>query len=128
MSIRSRIIAKYPNWFAFLPAAEIHPHDHFMERAILRLFPPTVTPNQVTMFRFLATPVVFFITVFEWYVPGTILFLLVAFTDAIDGSLARTRHQILNSASCLTRWRTNFWLDPWYLLWRSVTFRSGLRL
>lgn len=80
--------------FAYLPAAEVHLHDQLMARTVLRLIPRTVTPNRVTLLRVLATPVVFLFILFGSYQIGVILFLLVASTDAIDGSLARTRHQV----------------------------------
>ncbi len=89
-------IRRHPELFTYLPAQEVHPHDYLMARTILRLFPITVTPNRVTLFRICATPVVFFLVLNDGYLLGIIAFLLVAFTDAIDGSLARTRNQITN--------------------------------
>lgn len=46
------------------------------------------------MFRILLTPAVFFLILYVQYEVGVALFLLTAFTDAIDGSMARTRNQI----------------------------------
>lgn len=72
----------------------LFPHDHVLRATILRLIPSWVTPNQVTILRFLLTPVVLY---FLWQEAWTIvlpLFIATAFTDAIDGSLARTRKQI----------------------------------
>jgi len=74
-----------------------------MAKTVLRLFPRYILPNQVTMARFVMTPfVVWFIWIgrYDWGVPA---FLLTAFTDTIDGSLARTRNQI-------TKWGIVF--DP----------------
>jgi CDP-diacylglycerol--glycerol-3-phosphate 3-phosphatidyltransferase len=85
---------KHPDLFRFLPAQEIHPHDHLMNWTFLRFFPKSVTPNQITWFRVIATPFVFFIIFGGYYLIGVVAFLLVAFTDAIDGSMARTRSQI----------------------------------
>jgi CDP-diacylglycerol---glycerol-3-phosphate 3-phosphatidyltransferase len=87
-------VEKHPDLFKYLPAKVVHPHDHFMARTVLRLFPKVVTPNRITLFRVLATPVVFFIILLGFYEVGVISFLIVAFTDAIDGSMARTRNQI----------------------------------
>ncbi len=74
-----------------------------MAKTILRLFPIWALPNHVTMARFIMTPfVVWLIWMgdYAWAVPA---FLLTAFTDTIDGSLARTRNQI-------TKWGIVF--DP----------------
>ncbi len=69
-------------------------HDKFLAKTILKLFPGKVTPNMVTTFRLIATPVVAFLMLYQHYSIGLITFLVVAFTDMIDGSLARTRNQI----------------------------------
>ncbi len=89
-------IGRHPELFNYLPAQAVHPHDYFMAHTVLRLLPRGVTPNSVTLFRILTTPVVFFLILNEYYPVGIIAFLLVAFTDVIDGSLARTRNQITN--------------------------------
>lgn len=94
MNIINSIKIKHPNLFEYLKADEIHPHDHFMARTFLRLFPKKVTPNEITMFRIIATPVVFYLVLKGYYIWGIISFLLVAFTDAIDGSMARTQHRV----------------------------------
>lgn len=69
-------------------------HDRLMEKTVLRLIPSWIKPNHVTVARLFLTPIVLY---FLWREAWTIvlpLFLLTAFTDAIDGSLARTRRQI----------------------------------
>jgi CDP-diacylglycerol--glycerol-3-phosphate 3-phosphatidyltransferase len=68
--------------------------DRALAQTILRLFPHRVTPNQVTMFRFIATPVVLYLLLVGWYGWGLLAFLLAAITDAIDGAMARTRNQV----------------------------------
>lgn len=68
--------------------------DRALARTILYAFPHRVTPNQVTMFRFIATPVVLYLLLVGRYGWGLLAFLLVALTDAIDGALARTRNQV----------------------------------
>lgn len=88
-------VEKHPDLFEYLPASNIHPHDRLMERWILRFFPAKYfTPNRITMFRIIMTPVVFFLILYVKYELGVALFLLTAFTDAIDGSMARTRNQV----------------------------------
>jgi CDP-diacylglycerol---glycerol-3-phosphate 3-phosphatidyltransferase len=68
--------------------------DRFLDRTLLWMIPKQVTPNQVTWFRFIATPFVLFFLLIGWYGVGFITFLFVAFTDAIDGALARTRNMV----------------------------------
>lgn len=87
---------RHPDLFSYQAAPEIHPHDHFIARVFFRFLPARITPNQITLFRVVATPVVFFLTLFGSYKAGIVAFLLVAFTDAIDGSLARTRGMVTN--------------------------------
>lgn len=83
--------------------AKWYPHDHVMEATLLKLIPRWVLPNHITIFRFLMTPFVVWLIAAGRLEPGIIAFLLVAFTDVIDGSMARTRNQI-------TKWGTLF--DP----------------
>ena len=73
---------------------KLFPHDHVMRHTIIPLIPKAVTPNMVTLFRIALTPVVLWFLYVELYVIGVPLFLFVAFTDAIDGSLARLRNNI----------------------------------
>jgi CDP-diacylglycerol--glycerol-3-phosphate 3-phosphatidyltransferase len=80
--------------FVYLKAEEIHPHDQFLARTVLKFFPATITPNRISLFRIFATPFVFYLTLNGFYLEGIIAFLLVAFTDALDGSLARTQNKI----------------------------------
>src|SRR3989344_1372809 len=81
----------------------LYPHDKILDFLILRFIPRSVHPNHITILRMMLTPVVFFFIVIEDYKIGIPLFLFAAFTDAVDGALARTRNQI-------TRWGIRF--DP----------------
>ena len=85
---------KDPELFRYLPADHIHLHDRFIERVFLWFLPYPVTPNKVTLFRILMTPVVLLLVGFAHYKLGVLLFLIVAFTDAMDGAMARTRGQV----------------------------------
>ncbi|MBU4375451.1 CDP-alcohol phosphatidyltransferase family protein [Patescibacteria group bacterium] len=78
----------------FEPAEEIYWHDRILAKTVLKFFPKFIIPNHITVFRFLATPVVAALMFYEHYYIGLFAFLLVAFTDALDGSMARTRNQI----------------------------------
>ncbi len=86
--------SRHPDLFRYQKAEHVFVHDKILAKTILRFFPVSITPNRVTMFRILATPLVVFLTLYGHYFSGVIAFVLVAFTDAIDGSLARTRNQI----------------------------------
>jgi len=79
------------------------PQDFLLQYTILPLIPNFVKPNHITILRFLLTPVVIFLLWVENYSWGVPFLIGVAFTDAIDGSLARTRNQI-------TEWGKTF--DP----------------
>lgn len=82
---------------------KLFPHDHIMKYTFVPLVPHFVTPNGITIFRMLATPVVLLILLSGNYSLGVPSFLFLAFTDALDGSVARLRGQI-------TKWGTFY--DP----------------
>jgi CDP-diacylglycerol--glycerol-3-phosphate 3-phosphatidyltransferase len=69
-------------------------HDKLLEKTVLRLIPLDVKPNHLTIFRVLITPFVLYYLWLENWDVVIPLFLLAAFTDVLDGSLARTRKQI----------------------------------
>ncbi|MDO8463523.1 MAG: CDP-alcohol phosphatidyltransferase family protein [bacterium] len=68
--------------------------DRLLARTVLVFIPRQVTPNQVTVFRFAATPLVLYLILIGEYRWGLIAFAIVAFSDAVDGALARTRNQV----------------------------------
>lgn len=68
--------------------------DRFFEKTILKLFPKFIKPNIVTVFRFVSIPFVLYFLINKEYMIGLILFTLSAFSDAVDGAMARTRNQI----------------------------------
>jgi CDP-diacylglycerol--glycerol-3-phosphate 3-phosphatidyltransferase len=73
---------------------KLFPHDYLLQYTIIPLIPSFVTPNMVTMFRFVMTPVVLVLLEASQFAVGVPLFLFVAFTDAVDGTLARLRNRI----------------------------------
>ncbi len=81
----------------------VTPIDRLMEKTVLRLLPDSVTPNMVTKFRLLSIPFVAFLLLADFYLLGFVLFLFSAFSDAMDGALARTKKKI-------TTWGTFY--DP----------------
>lgn len=69
-------------------------YDKILKPTVLKLFPSSVYPNHITIFRFLATPIVLILMLTEYYTVGLFAFLIVASSDAIDGAMARTRGEI----------------------------------
>lgn len=65
--------------------------DKILAKTLLRLIPQWVTPNIVSWMRFLSVPFIGYFFWVENYSVALPLFALSAFSDAIDGSLARTR-------------------------------------
>ncbi|OGH73851.1 MAG: hypothetical protein A3C90_01245 [Candidatus Magasanikbacteria bacterium RIFCSPHIGHO2_02_FULL_51_14] len=94
MSFVDNFVKEHRDLFAYQKGYDALPHDHLLARTILKLIPKSVTPNQVTLFRIATTPIVFFLILFGYYLTGIVAFLIVASTDAIDGSMARTRNQV----------------------------------
>lgn len=74
------------------PALKIQ--DRLYQKTIFHLIPDFVHPNHVTISRFMLTPLVVFLILIEQYHWGILLFLFTAFTDTVDGALARVRNQI----------------------------------
>lgn len=74
--------------------AKTYPHDRLLARTILKSIPREVTPNHITILRICLTPLVVWLLYLKEYSFGLPIFLLVAFTDMIDGSLARVRGQV----------------------------------
>src|SRR3989344_1327137 len=71
-----------------------HYTDWLLAHSVLRLVPRFVVPNYITALRFLLVPAVFFLLIYGHYRYGGLLFIIAAFTDALDGALARTTDQI----------------------------------
>jgi CDP-diacylglycerol--glycerol-3-phosphate 3-phosphatidyltransferase len=78
----------------FQNAKRVTVSDRILAATFLRLFPPFIVPNHLTIARFLMTPFVLFLLFTGSFISGTVLFAIAAFTDALDGAMARTRNQI----------------------------------
>lgn len=74
--------------------AKVTIFDKFFALTLLRLFPFSVRPNFLTVFRFVSVPFVIFLLLIGDYNNALWLFAISALSDALDGALARTRHQI----------------------------------
>lgn len=68
--------------------------DKVLARTLLPLIPRWCRPNHITMVRFITTPVVGWLLWTRQYTAALPLFFIVAFTDALDGALARVRGQV----------------------------------
>lgn len=94
MAFFNTIKQKNKDLFVYQTAEEVHTHDSFFEKILARCLPECLTPNKITLFRVILTPAVFFLVLHYHYKLGFFLFLLAAFTDVVDGSIARTRGQV----------------------------------
>jgi CDP-diacylglycerol--glycerol-3-phosphate 3-phosphatidyltransferase len=72
----------------------LFPHDYLMKWVIEPWFPRRVKPNHLTVLRFFLTPLVLWLIWRACWSRALVVFLFAAFTDALDGSLARLRRQI----------------------------------
>jgi CDP-diacylglycerol--glycerol-3-phosphate 3-phosphatidyltransferase len=81
----------------------LYPHDRIMDVLFVRYLPAWLKPNQLTILRFALIPIVVVLIINEYWNVGVPLFIFAAFTDLLDGSIARIRKQI-------TRWGT--FADP----------------
>lgn len=76
--------------------APIYFHDRVLNILLIQFLPKRLQPNHITVLRFCLVPfVLWFIAQSQWHIAAP-LFLFAAFTDALDGSMARVRKQITN--------------------------------
>lgn len=68
--------------------------DKLLAVSVLWFVPQKITPNQITIFRFITIPFIAWLLLAEYYFFGGLLFMIAAFSDAMDGALARTRNQV----------------------------------
>lgn len=68
--------------------------DRFFSKTILPLLPNFISPNRITIFRLVSIPFILFLLLLDYRLAGTILFVVSALSDALDGALARTKHRI----------------------------------
>lgn len=74
--------------------APLYFHDRVLDKILIRFLPKKLRPNHITAFRFCLIPLVLWFVVQGAWAAAALLFLLAAFTDALDGSMARVRKQI----------------------------------
>ena len=68
--------------------------DKLLVPTFVKLIPRVVSPNQVTLFRFASIPFVIGLLLYGLYPYALALFAISAFSDALDGALARSRGQV----------------------------------
>ncbi len=68
--------------------------DKYFMKYFVMLVPNFILPNYITIFRFLTIPFIIYFLLQDNYKVGLILFAISAFSDAVDGSVARMRKQI----------------------------------
>jgi len=73
---------------------KVYRHDIWMNRIILPFIPKKIHPNHITILRLFLIPFVIWFLVVGDYTKGFIIFIMAAFTDAVDGSMARIRNQV----------------------------------
>ncbi len=73
---------------------KLYPHDKIMRAIFVPLVPKWVHPNHMTILRLFMIPTVIASIWLMYWDLAIALFLFAAFTDALDGSLARLRKQI----------------------------------
>jgi CDP-diacylglycerol---glycerol-3-phosphate 3-phosphatidyltransferase len=73
---------------------KLQPTDKIIDKTILWAIPHNWLPNHFTIARFIMTPIVIWLILKEQFLLALITFIVAALTDAIDGAMARLRHQI----------------------------------
>lgn len=68
--------------------------DKIIDKTLLWIFPKWITPNQLTIFRFVMIPFIFYLLYSEHYLSGFIFFTIAAITDMLDGAIAWTRDKV----------------------------------
>lgn len=81
--------------------ARINIFDKIIAKTILPFVPHSLRPNAVTIFRLVCIPFVIYFLLNEQYLWGFIIFTVAALSDALDGAMARVRHQITGEGKIL---------------------------
>lgn len=68
--------------------------DKVLAKTLLLIIPQWITPNIISWLRFWSVPFVGYFLWTESYTIALALFFISAFSDAVDGSLARTRNLV----------------------------------
>jgi len=74
--------------------AKVTAIDKVINILILWMIPESIRPNYITVFRFVSIPFIVYFLLSDSYMAAIILFGVSAFSDAVDGAIARTRNKI----------------------------------
>ena len=77
--------------------------DQTVMKPLVVLVPSFIKPNHITLFRLLFIPLVIYLLITGNYLLGGIWFLVLGFSDAVDGSVARLRDEVTEIGR---------WFDP----------------
>lgn len=69
------------------------PYDRLL-KPLVRILPKRLKPNQITFFRLICSPFLIVLLLSGDYLTSIVVFVVLAFTDMLDGSMARIRHEI----------------------------------
>jgi CDP-diacylglycerol--glycerol-3-phosphate 3-phosphatidyltransferase len=96
MGVRSAIRQMFRDFHTARPGylAQVTWTDKALSWLFLPLIPSFIIPNYLTLFRFSTIPILLILILSGNMLYASILFLVSAFSDALDGALARTRNQI----------------------------------
>ncbi len=130
MKIINRFATRHPDYFVYQKAPEVYPHDHFLKWTLLRFIPYSISPNTMTMVRVCLTPVVAWFMATHNYAVGIIVFVLAALTDALDGSMARTRNQITKFGMLFDPFADKFLIGVMilFVVFQNYDWRLGVAL
>src|SRR3990167_8585399 len=68
---------------------------------LVRIIPPAVTPNQLSITRLVLTVPIVMLLLYEYRAGAFFLFLVAVFLDMLDGALARSRNRTSTSGAYL---------------------------
>lgn len=75
--------------------------DQILAKILIPFIPTWITPNIISTLRMMSVPVIGYFLWTEQYAIALPLFFLSAFSDAVDGSIARTRNLVSNTGKML---------------------------
>lgn len=69
------------------------PYDRIL-KPLVPIIPKKLKPNHLTFFRLICSPLLIILLLSGDFLVSMVFFIILAFTDMLDGSLARIRHEI----------------------------------
>lgn len=130
---------KLQKWWAKQKKKFHSPYDKVV-KLFLPIVPKWVQPNHLTWIRLLFAPIVLVLLAAEYYFSALILFIVLALTDMLDGSLARLYRQetawgrvwdpiadklLIGYVICALLFKVNFTLAVLILIFEALFVVSG---